>query len=575
MFQHAFGRASHQQIVHRAVPMCAHHNQVGINRIRLIQNFLGHRSGRFVQTDLDAVLSDFILPLSQLRFLIFIFRDRLRYGIKPWDRHARHRRKLRHSRKAVTQRARRRGGAEFLHMNKMNLRIESFGELSRQIDHRRCYIRKIDRHKNAFHLWNPAYADARGLARPNPPLPEMRCRICGAPVFLWVHDLFEEREDVESADSAAPLATRMRPRTLDEFVGQEHILGPGKLLRRAIEADRLPSVIFSGPPGSGKTTLARIIAEMTHAKFIRISGVESNVAEMRRVIAAATNRLRTSGQKTILFIDEIHHFNKAQQDILLPDVETGNLRLIGATTYNPFFYVNSALVSRSQVFQLEPLRVEQLEQLIDRALADKERGLGNCNVKIDKNARRHLAKLSDGDARKCLNALEIGVLTTPPDGKDDGTIHFTLAVAEESIQQKAVVYDRAGDAHYDTISAFIKSMRASDEKDAMYWLAKMLHAGEDFRFIARRIVIFASEDIGLADPEALPLAIATQQAVEFVGLPEARIPLAHATAYMCRAAKSREAYDALNAATEKIEMEQTERVPEHLKNKHFPVNPEA
>jgi len=397
-----------------------------------------------------------------------------------------------------------------------------------------------------------------------------------------------------------PLATRMRPRSLDEFVGQEHILAPGKLLRRAIEADRLPSVIFSGPPGSGKTTLARIIAEITHAKFIRISGVESNVAEMRRVIAAATNRLRTSGQKTILFIDEIHHFNKAQQDILLPDVETGNLCLIGATTYNPFFYVNSALVSRSQVFQLEPLRVEQLEQLIDRALADKERGLGNYNVKIDKNARRHLAKLSDGDARKCLNALEIGVLTTPPvagvgdpgraqhkkqtgptkagvndPGYSAGVIHFTLSVAEESIQQKAVVYDRAGDAHYDTISAFIKSMRGSDEKGAMYWLAKMLHAGEDFRFIARRIVIFASEDIGLADPEALPLAIATQQAVEFVGLPEARIPLAHATAYMCRAKKSREAYDALNAATEKIEMEQTKRVPERLKNKHFPVNPET
>jgi putative ATPase len=422
-------------------------------------------------------------------------------------------------------------------------------------------------------------------------------------VFLLVHDLFarEEPDAAAKIDSAAPLATRMRPRSLDEFVGQEHILGPGKLLRRAIEADRLPSVIFSGPPGSGKTTLARIIAEITHAKFIRISGVESNVAEMRRVIAAATNRLRTSGQKTILFIDEIHHFNKAQQDILLPDVETGNLRLIGATTYNPFFYVNSALVSRSQVFQLEPLRVEQLEQLIDRALTDKERGLGNYNVKIDKNARQHLAKLSDGDARKCLNALEIGVLTTPPEpvagraeagrpqgkklthspnakvndpGYSAGAIHFTLAVAEESIQQKAVVYDRAGDAHYDTISAFIKSMRASDEKGAMYWLAKMLHAGEDFRFIARRIVIFASEDIGLADPEALPLAIATQQAVEFVGLPEARIPLAHATAYMCRAAKSREAYDALNAATEKIEMEQTQRVPEQLKNKHFPVNPE-
>ena len=388
-----------------------------------------------------------------------------------------------------------------------------------------------------------------------------------------MQDLFEEAQEIETANTAAPLATRMRPRSLEEFVGQEHILGPGKLLRRAIEADRLPSVILYGPPGSGKTTLARVIAEMTHAKFVRISGVESNVAEMRRVLAAATNRLRTSGQKTILFVDEIHHFNKAQQDILLPDVEAGNLRLIGATTYNPFFYVNSALVSRSQVFRLEPLSVEQLEQLIDRALADKERGLGNYNVKMDRDARRHLAKLSDGDARKCLNALEIGVLTTPPDSRN--VIHFTLAVAEESIQQKAVVYDRVGDAHYDTISAFIKSMRASDEKGAMYWLAKMLHAGEDFRFIARRIVIFASEDVGLADPEALQLAIATQQAVEFVGMPEARIPLAHATAYMCRAAKSREAYDSLNAATEQIEAEQTKAVPEHLKNKHFPVNPES
>jgi putative ATPase len=413
-----------------------------------------------------------------------------------------------------------------------------------------------------------------------------------------VQDLFEEAQEIETANAAAPLATRMRPRALEEFVGQEHILGPGKLLRRAIEADRLPSVIFYGPPGTGKTTLARVIAEMTHAKFVRISGVESNVAEMRRVLAAAANRLRTSGQKTILFVDEIHHFNKAQQDILLPDVEAGNLRLIGATTYNPFFYVNSALVSRSQVFRLEPLSVEQLEQLIDRALADKERGLGNYNVKMDKDARRHLAKLSDGDARKCLNALEIGVLTTPAvadrvedvqtkrekhsgaagvnaPGYSAVAIHFTLAIAEESIQQKAVVYDRVGDAHYDTISAFIKSMRASDEKSAMYWLAKMLHAGEDFRFIARRLVIFASEDVGLADPEALQLAIATQQAVEFVGMPEARIPLAHATAYMCRAAKSREAYESLNAATEQIEAEQTKSVPEHLKNKHFPVNPES
>ena len=413
-----------------------------------------------------------------------------------------------------------------------------------------------------------------------------------------MHDLFakSEAENLERVSAAAPLAARMRPHTLDEFVGQEHILAPGKLLRRAIEADRLPSLIISGPPGSGKTTLAYVIAEMTHSEFIRLSGVESNVAEMRKVVAAAANRLRTSGRKTIVFIDEIHHFNKAQQDILLPDVESGNLRLIGATTYNPYFYVNSALVSRSLVFRLEPLTVEQLEILIDRALADSERGLGKYNVKMDMDARQHLAKLSDGDARKCLNALEVGVLTTPPTGgttsvssrpsrkvRDstervppaEGVIHFTLRVAEESIQTKAVVYDKKGDAHYDTISAFIKSMRASDERSAIYWLAKMLHAGEDFRFIARRIVIFASEDVGLADPEALPLAIAAQQAVEFIGMPEARIPLAHATAYMCRAKKSREAYEALGSAMEEIELEQTQRVPAKLKNKHFPVNPEG
>jgi putative ATPase len=412
---------------------------------------------------------------------------------------------------------------------------------------------------------------------------------------IEMHDLFADTENLERVSAAAPLATRMRPRTLEEFVGQEHILAPGKLLRRAIEADRLPSLIISGPPGSGKTTLAHVVAEMTHSEFIRLSGVESNVAEMRKVVAAAANRLRTAGRKTIVFIDEIHHFNKAQQDILLPDVESGNLRLIGATTYNPYFYVNSALVSRSLVFRLEPLTVEQLELLIDRALDDSERGLGKYNVKMDADARRHLAKLSDGDARKSLNALEVGVLTTPPvtavagrglgeavsaaaaddRGYSSGIIHFTLQVAEESIQSKAVVYDKKGDAHYDTISAFIKSMRASDEKGAIYWLAKMLHAGEDFRFIARRIVIFASEDVGLADPQALPLAIATQHAVEFVGMPEARIPLGHATAYMCRAKKSREAYESLAAASEEIESEHTAQVPEHLKNKHFPVNPEG
>src|SRR5260370_9245957 len=394
-------------------------------------------------------------------------------------------------------------GAEIVDelLSDLELRIERCCELLRHANDSRPDIREINRNKNAVHVYSRNYQFDTKLTRVNQPRAqaEMRCGDGVRAIFSAVHDLFDEQEDVDPsrANTGAPLATRMRPLALEELVGQDHILGPGNLLLRAIEADRLPSLIFSGPPGTGKTTLAHIIAEMTHAKFTRISGVESNVAEMRRVIAAAVNRLRTSGRKTILFVDEIHHFNKAQQDILLPDVEAGTLRLIGATTYNPFFYVNSALVSRSQVFRLEPLTVEQLELLIDRALTDKERGLGSYNVKMDKDARRHLAKLSDGDVRKCLNALEIGVLTTQADTR--GVIHFTLAVGEESIQQKAVVYDRAGDAHYDTISAFIKSMRASDEKGAMYWLAKMLHAGEDFRFLARRISIFDSGDIGLAD----------------------------------------------------------------------------
>gem|GEM_PF-201775 len=559
----------------------AHHDHVGSNSIRLAQDFFCHRSGWFVQNHFNAIQRDLLAPLREHRFFSFGCLGGWLRGIKYRYRHAGYRGQLGHSSQTVAQRARRRGGVHFPHMDKMNGGVERLGEFAGQTDHRRSDVGKIDRDKNAFHApaieFTRRRAQAQDFEGPRSPtasgwLPG-HCLRRGRVVIWLVQDLFDDQEKIEAARAEnAPLAARMRPRSLEEFVGQKHILAPGKLLRRAIEADRLPSVIFYGPPGSGKTTLARIIAQMTHARFIRISGVESNVAEMRRVIAAAANRLRASGKTTILFVDEIHHFNKAQQDILLPDVEAGTLRLIGATTFNPYFYVNSALVSRSQIFRLEPLKADELELLIDRALADKERGLGSYTVRLDADARRHLAKLSDGDARKCLNALEIGVLTTPP--QNSGAIHFTLRVAEESIQQKAVVYDRAGDAHYDTISAFIKSMRASDEPAAMYWLAKMLHAGEDFRFIARRIVIFASEDIGLADPQALPLAVAAQQAAEFVGLPEARIPLAHATAYMCRAPKSRETYEELNAATEKIEKEQTHPVPEQLKNIRFPVNPE-
>ncbi len=361
-----------------------------------------------------------------------------------------------------------------------------------------------------------------------------------------------------------PLAARMRPRNLDEYSGQTHILGAGQLLRRAIEADRIQSLIFYGPPGTGKTSLAQIIARQTKSKFERLSGVESNVADMRRVLSAAANRLENIGATTILFIDEIHRFNKAQQDVLLPDVESGVIRLIGATTHNPFFFVNSPLVSRSQIFELRPLTEDELYALVQRALTDAERGLGYLNIQADESALHHLARLSDGDARKALNSLEIAALTTSPD--QGGTIRITLAVAEQSIQKKAVVYDGDGDAHYDTISAFIKSMRGSDPDAALYWLAKMIHAGEDPRFIARRIVICAAEDVGLADPMALVLANACLAASEFVGWPEARIPLAEATIYIATANKSNSAYKAIDAALEDVRSGRTIAVPEHLRD---------
>jgi putative ATPase len=359
----------------------------------------------------------------------------------------------------------------------------------------------------------------------------------------------------------------MRPRTLEEFVGQTHILAPGQLLRRAIESDRIQSLIFYGPPGTGKTSLAQLIARRTTSKFERLSGVESNVADMRRVLAAAANRLENTGRPTILFIDEIHRFNKAQQDILLPDVESGTVRLIGATTHNPFFFVNSPLVSRSQIFELRPLREAELEQLLERALTDAERGLGHLRIEADNAALQHLARIADGDARKALNALEIAALTTPPGS--DGVIHITLAVAEESIQRKAIVYDGDEDAHYDTISAFIKSMRGSDADAALYWLAKMIEAGEDPRFITRRIVICAAEDVGLADPMALVVANAAHQAAEFVGWPEARIPIAEATLYIATAPKSNSSIVAIDAALDDVRSGRTLAVPEHLRDAHY------
>ncbi len=379
-------------------------------------------------------------------------------------------------------------------------------------------------------------------------------------------DLFADPVE-EPSPAHSPLAERMRPRSLDEYAGQEHILGPGKLLRRAIEADRFASIVLYGPPGTGKTSLAEVIARTSEARFERLSGVESTVTDVRKVMAAAAVRLARDGTRTVLFIDEIHRFNKAQQDVLLPDVERGTVRLIGATTMNPFFYVNSPLVSRSLVFELRPLPADALRALMDRALADAERGLGGRNTTLEDNAAAHLAEICDGDARRCLNALELAALTTAPGA--DGVIRLTRDVIEESIQRKAVVYDAKDDAHYDTISAFIKSIRGSDPDAALYWLAKMLHAGEDIRFIARRLVIAASEDIGLADSRGLLVAVAAQQACEFVGLPEAQIPLAHATVYLATAPKSNTAYMGLLAAQADLRKGRTLAVPEHLRDKSY------
>ena len=375
-------------------------------------------------------------------------------------------------------------------------------------------------------------------------------------------DLFEK----EAIDQ--PLAFRMCPGNLDEYVGQSHILGPGKLLRRAIESDRITSIILYGPPGTGKTALARIIAAKTKAHFEWLNAAAIGLDEIRKVIQQAKAR-RAKGMKTIVFLDEIHRFNKLQQDALLPDVEEGNITLISATVENPFFYVNAALLSRSQIFELKPLSEEDILTVLQKALKDKERGLGNLAILADEDALKHLAKMSDGDARKALSALEVAALTTPPDDRSR-RIHITIDIAEESIQKKVIVYDKKGDQHYDTISAFIKSMRGSDPDAAVYYLAKMIYAGEDPRFIARRIVLCASEDVGNADPMALIIATSALRAVEFIGMPEAKIPLAQATIYVAQAPKSNASYLAIEAALKDVSTEETMEVPDHLKDSHYP-----
>ncbi len=352
-------------------------------------------------------------------------------------------------------------------------------------------------------------------------------------------DLFDHAVQ-ETIRQEAPLAARMRPRNLDEFIGQENIIGPGKLLRRAIEADRLfSSLIFFGPPGTGKTTLAQVIANHTQAHFESISAVLAGVPELRKVIAEAQQRRKMFKKRTILFVDEVHRWNKAQQDALLPHVETGQIVLIGATTENPYFDVISALVSRSRVFELHPLTRENMETILERALGDAERGYGAKKILVDPDARDHLIGISNGDARNLLNALELAVGSTLPE--EDETIHITLTVAEESIQQRAVVYDKNGDAHYDTISAFIKSVRGSDPDAALYWLGKMLVAGENPRFILRRLIVLASEDIGLADPQGMVVAAAAANAFEYIGMPEGIYPITEATLYLATAPKSNSA----------------------------------
>lgn len=373
-------------------------------------------------------------------------------------------------------------------------------------------------------------------------------------------DLFTK----EKTKQNEPLAVRMRPKILDDFIGQEHILGKDKLLRRLIESDKISSVILYGPSGCGKTTLALIIKDRTNSYFERINAASNNVADIRRVIDTAKKREEITGKRTILLIDEIHRFNKAQQDVLMPDVEAGNPILIGTTTHNPFFYVNAALLSRSQVFEFKKLSDDDVIKIIKNTLSDRKNGLGGVRVNIDDDAIKHLAKIAEGDARRALLALEVGALTTPAGG--DKSIRFTLKVAEESIQKKAVVYDKDEDGHYDTISAFIKSMRGSDPDAVLYWLAKMIYAGEDPRFIARRIVICAAEDVGNADPQAIVVANAALQVSEFVGMPEARIPLAQAAVYVACAPKSNAAYMGIESALKDVEEGKTLEVPNHLKD---------